>query len=494
MATLAIGDIVARIKADTAQFDSAMRDVGSSVNNVEKGIVDLGKIAKIVGVAVATGTALIGKEAIKQADLYEQSSLAFETMLGSAEKAKNILRDLANMAKKTPFTIQGIELSAKQLLAMGIEAEKVVPTLKAIGDVSSALSVDLGRVAYNFGQVKAQGHLTGVELRDFARAGVPLIAELATNLNKTEAEIKEMVSAGEIGFADVEEAFITMTSEGGKFYNMMEVQSSTFSGLLSNLKDELTLLWREIGEQLLPYAKEFIVFLREKGVPALKGFFDGIKDLIEVFKVLKDWFEKNWVVAEYLMIMLGTTLLLAVGKLAVGFSIGLVSAVFNAISAFIALQLTLAPMFIVGGVIALLYVFFDFISRKTTGFTLLEQLQATFEYVKDGARALIEWLDKAIDKINIFKKKSDEVGKSAGGGGGGSWKASGGLVDAGKSYIVGELGAELFVPQVSGRIISNNDLLSMKGGFVQNINVYPSDALDLETIVNRLAFMYRTEI
>lgn len=572
MATV-MGDIVAIVKADSTQFKRAMRELDDSVSDVNNGLLSLKNVAIATAVAVATGVFLIAKESIKQADLFEQSQIAFSTMLGSAEKANQLLADLADFAKNTPFGLQDIEQNAKQLLAMGSSSEEVLKELKMLGDVSAGLSVPLWRLSLNFGQVRTQGKLTGRELRDFNVAGVPLIdtlvelgnqgklsagafetvgatssktikkiddlsysiekqsrrleemkekgndssasyknlaSDIERNKKKLEElgpvtsgytqkieysreKIMELVEEGKIGFEDVSNAFGLMTGEGGKFYDLMTKQSGTYSGQVEKLKEEIILLQRKIGEKLLPYAKDFLQFVSEKVIPTVEIFVDKLLNLRESLKNVKEWFEKNWAAADYLAIMLGTTLLFAVSKLVIGLGTALVGAITSVISSFAALGLLLLPWFAVGGLIALLYTFFDFISRKTTGFTLLEQLLAMFELIKIKLKEVVEWFDKTIDKINIFKKKSDEVG---GGGGGGSWggKASGGLVEAGRSYIVGEFGRELFVPSQSGRIIPNNVLSSNNKSVVQNINVYPSDGLDIDTIVERLAYKYRTSL
>lgn len=212
-----------------------------------------------------------------------------------------MLGDLSSFASKTPFDVQGIRATAKQLLAMSIESEKVIPTLKALGDVSAGLGVDLDRLAYNYGQVKTQTKLTGVELKDFMRAGVPLLGELASMLNKSEAEIQEMVSAGQIGFPLVEAAFQRMTGEGGKFNNLMAEQAKTLGGLLSNLGDEITQSSEAIGTALLPVAKEIVI------------------KLIEITQAVTAWVKKNPELAgTILKVALAVTgLLTAVGLLGV---------------------------------------------------------------------------------------------------------------------------------------------------------------------------------
>ncbi|NCD40551.1 MAG: hypothetical protein EOL88_00515 [Bacteroidia bacterium] len=233
----------------------AKDEATANLNKVKSGMGGLGSTALKLGAILGgtMGVVALGRKMIDLAGKFEQTQIAFTTMLGSAEQANLMLRDLADFASKTPFELVGIEQSAKQLLAMGIEANSVIPTMKALGDVSAGLSVDLNRLAYNYGQVKSQTVLTGVELRDFVRAGVPLISELAKNLNVSEKAIKDMVSEGKIGFPEVEKAFQTMSGEGGKFFDLMDKQSGTFLGKISNLKDSINIFLRTQGNMLITW-------------------------------------------------------------------------------------------------------------------------------------------------------------------------------------------------------------------------------------------------
>nr|DAU93098.1 MAG TPA: tail tape measure protein [Caudoviricetes sp.] len=155
----------------------------------------------------------MAKSVVHLADQYEQAKISFTTMLGSADKASDLLTKLSAFAKKTPFELSEVRENAKQLLAMGISAEKIIPTMKALGDVSAGLSVPMERLALNYGQVMTKGKLAGQELKDFTTAGVPLLDELSKNLGKSKTEIQAMVSKGQISAEMVTEAFRTMTSE-----------------------------------------------------------------------------------------------------------------------------------------------------------------------------------------------------------------------------------------------------------------------------------------
>ena len=280
--------------------------------------------------AVGIGVGKLGQMAIGAADQFEQSNIAFTTMLGSADKAQTMLKKLAAFARKTPFELTGIEDNAKQLLAMGIEEKKLLPTLKMLGDVSAGLNVPLWRLALNFGQVKTQGKLTGRELRDFAVSGVPLIAELATQLGVAKEEVAELVSAGEIGFAEVEQVFKNLTQEGGRFENLMEKQSTTLKGMTENLKDAWNIFLRGEGAALLVWGKQLISMLIEivdKKLPLW----------IATLKEMGVWFKEHKVA---LMIVVGAM----VGAL--------IPAIIAVSGAFLALMVTLAPFMLGGMVVA----------------------------------------------------------------------------------------------------------------------------------------------
>ena len=201
----------------------------------------------MIASAVSIGAFVqISKSIISLADNLEQAKNAFTTMLWSAEQAETMLQNLSDFAAKTPFELPEVRQNAKQLLAMGVSAENIIPTMKALGDVASWTGADMSRLAMNYGQVITQGKLTSRELKDFQVNGVPILDELAKNAGKSKEEIQNMISSGQISANDVTRAFETMTSEGGKFADMMATQSSTLSGQWSNFQDQLS----QIGEKI----------------------------------------------------------------------------------------------------------------------------------------------------------------------------------------------------------------------------------------------------
>lgn len=222
------------------------------------------------------------QQIVKVRGEFQQLGIAFETMLDSKEKADRIMAESITLAQKTPFTLMEVTSNAKQLMAMGVSFEKVMGTLKNLGDVAAGVSVPLSRIAINYGQVLTLGRLQMREIRDFAMAGVPLIGELSKNLGKSNAEITKMVSAGKIGFKDVEEAFRTMSSEGGKFYNLMEKQNKSVTGQISNLVDKWQVMMNEIGK-----SNEGVIYgginIAGKALANYNEIWNILKDLIAIY-------------------------------------------------------------------------------------------------------------------------------------------------------------------------------------------------------------------
>ena len=194
------------------------------------------------------GASAFIKQVIAVRSQFQQLEIAFGTMLKSKEKANALMAQMTDLAAKTPFGLQEVSEGAKRLLAFQVPAEEVTETLRRMGDVAAGLGVPMGQLIHVYGQVKAQGRLMTNDLYQFMNAGIPIIAELSKVVGKSETEIKDMVSAGKIGFPEVQAVIKGMTDEGGLFYNLMAEQSKTLSGQLSNLEDNFANVLNEIGK------------------------------------------------------------------------------------------------------------------------------------------------------------------------------------------------------------------------------------------------------
>lgn len=249
-------------KKSIDESNKSLSKQGDTLSSLEK---------KIIGVFSAHQLSRFAKEIINIRGQFQGLELGFETMLGSAEKSRKMMADITDMALKTPYSVKEVADNTKQLIAMGIEADKAIDTMKALADVSSGLAVPMWRIAINYGQVQTLGRLQQREIRDFAMAGVPIVEELAKQLGKTKSEITEMVQAGKIGFPMVEKAFMSMAGEGGKFHNMTEKLNSTMLGQMNRLTDQIQLMFNAIGK-----SNEGVIYSAISGASTLVENYEAV--------------------------------------------------------------------------------------------------------------------------------------------------------------------------------------------------------------------------
>lgn len=245
------------ITGDNSNFLRKLREVETGVTNTSKeieknglGIEDM--FNKMTKAAAAFGAGFTAKELIQNIiqvrGEFQQLEVAFTTMLGSSEKANVLMAQLTETAAKTPFDLQGVANGARQLLAYGTSAEDVNETLIRLGNIAAGLSQPLGDLVYLYGTTMTQGRLYTPDLNQFSGRGIPMIKELAKEFGVAESEIKGMVEAGMIGFPEVQKVIQNLTNEGGMFFNLMQEQSKTITGQISNIGDSFSMMLNDIGK------------------------------------------------------------------------------------------------------------------------------------------------------------------------------------------------------------------------------------------------------
>ena len=202
----------------------------------------------IVSYLVGNGMMSLVNSIVQTRGQFQQLEIAFGTMLGNEQKAKALMDQMVDTAAKTPFDLMGVAGGAKQLLAYGTAADKVNDTLVRLGNIASGLSIPLQDIVYLYGTTMVQGRLYAQDVRQFTGRGIPLVKELAAMYGKTAEEINTMVSEGKIGFPEVEKVLNKLTNAGGQFYNLMEKQSSSLTGMIANLGDAWDSALNKLGE------------------------------------------------------------------------------------------------------------------------------------------------------------------------------------------------------------------------------------------------------
>lgn len=190
----------------------------------------------------------LGSEIINVRNQFQQLEIAFGTMLKSKDKAATLMKDLTKFAAETPFGLQSAASGAKQLLAYGSTADTVIKELTMLGDVAAGTGQQIGDLVYLYGTLRTQGRAYLMDIRQFAGRGIPIYDELAKVLNTSKDKVNDFVSAGKVGFKEVELAFKNMTAQGGLYGGLMEQQSKSIGGRLEALKDNIDSIFNTIGK------------------------------------------------------------------------------------------------------------------------------------------------------------------------------------------------------------------------------------------------------
>lgn len=255
-------------KGSLGKLGSSLQQFGGNLSGIGQTLT-MGLTLPIVG---------IGAAALSSAGNFEQTKVAFSTMLGSADKAGALLTQLQQFAASTPFELPQIQDSARKLLAFGVAADQIPASLRRIGDIAAGTGTPINELAEIYGKAKTQGRLFAEDINQLTGRGIPIIKELAAQFGVTENEVKGLVENGSVGFANLEAAFGSMTGKGSQFGGMMAAQSQTLVGQWSNLKDQLTATLVQLGTALLPVAKGVL--------EAVGPFLEWIKGLATGFAEL----------------------------------------------------------------------------------------------------------------------------------------------------------------------------------------------------------------
>lgn len=234
---------VKKANAELAKIGKTATDEGKKIDNAFSGI---GKSVASIGAAFSAQQ--LARQIIQVRGEFEKLEVSFNTMLRSEEKATALMNQLVKTAATTPFGLQDVAGGAKQLLAYGMEAEKINETLIRLGDIAAGLNIPLQDMTYLFGTTMVQGRMYTQDLNQFVGRGIPLIKEFANQFGVAESKVKDLVTEGKIGFPQLQKAIIAMTSEGGQFAGLMEAQSKTIAGQIANLQDSIDMMFNEIGQ------------------------------------------------------------------------------------------------------------------------------------------------------------------------------------------------------------------------------------------------------
>ncbi len=264
--------LAGKISRYVTEQNKASQATASSTNEM------LNLFAKIGG---TTAFIALGKQVMDVRNEFQQLEIAFGTMLKSTDKAASLMKDLTKFAAETPFGLQSAASGAKQLLAYGSTADTVIKELTMLGDVAAGTGQQIGDLVYLYGTLRTQGRAYLMDIRQFAGRGIPIYDELAKVLNTSKDKVNEFVSAGKVGFKEVEQAFKNMTAQGGLYGGLMEEQSKSIGGRMEALKDNISSIFNQIGKD-----SEGLIYKSIDGINTLVENYDKVgRALLELVAI-----------------------------------------------------------------------------------------------------------------------------------------------------------------------------------------------------------------
>lgn len=266
------------------------------------------------GLAIGAGLSYLAKTGIDAAMSMESLTAQFTVMTGSAERANAVISEIADFAAKTPFTKLGLADAGKTLMAFGIEGQKIVPTLRMLGDVAGADQNKLKSLALVFGQIQSTGRLMGQDLLQLINQGFNPLNVISEQTGISMAKLKDAMAQGAISADMVTAAFQAATSEGGLFFGNLEAQSQTLQGRLSTLQDNFQTALQNMAEAFLPLLKAgtdvLIAFDWTPIIASMQSVAEKVTSLVGTIGSLVSWAQR---LSPLLVLIFGPKLIAMVG-------------------------------------------------------------------------------------------------------------------------------------------------------------------------------------
>jgi tape measure domain-containing protein len=275
------------VSKEAQQAGRSLTELGQTSQRISKSIKAGVVAASAAAVASVVSTVKLAKSSLQEAAKMEQIDTSFNVLIGNAEKARAVLSELRDFSASTPLQFETITKGAQNLMAFGIAADDVKEKMEMLGNVSQGQADKLESVVRAYGKIRAKGKASLEELNMMTEAGIPILEGLSDNLEVSTDELFKMITAGRVGFGEVDQALQAMTMGTGQFAGMLEKQAGTFSGLVSTYKDNIALAMDEIGQSMLPAAKTITQDLIG-GIQRFRDS-DAFDDLKDAFENLGGW-------------------------------------------------------------------------------------------------------------------------------------------------------------------------------------------------------------
>lgn len=288
---MANADFVTRILLENQQFRTQIADCRREIRDLRSGArsssisIDglrgslIGMASKVAApLAIAATIKNIATNAIEARGKIEALEVSFSTLLRSTEKANQLVSQLKDYGNVTPYDTEGLSKAAQTMLSFGISYEKVMPTLKQLGDVAMGSQDKLSRLTLAFSQMSAAGRVTKEDLNQMVDAGFNPLQVISQQTGESIGTLFDKVSKGQVSVQQIANAFADATKEGGQFHNMALNMSDTVEGKMSTMQDAIDGAYQSIGKFIEPAVKSGIDLLTD-GVEVLTKEIDDFGKL-----------------------------------------------------------------------------------------------------------------------------------------------------------------------------------------------------------------------
>lgn len=314
------------------EVEELVKGLDITQKKIDKFGKNLEETGSKLSVLLSAPLALVAKGALDASGNFESLQTSFNTMLGSVEAGKQMMQDLQKFNLSTPFESEEVAKATKSLLAFGFAQQDIIPNLRRIGDISSGVGMSVQELADIYGKARVQGTLMSEDINQLTGRGIPIIQEFAKQLGVGADQVKKLASEGKISFTQLEQAFVSLTSEGGKFFGMTANQAGTWQGVMSNASDSITQSLVTLGDTIIKSLN-----LKEV-IPQATAY---LGDMVEAFKSLSPEAQKAItiigglaIVVPPILALIGTALpMLTAGFTALISPVGLVTVAVGALVA-----------------------------------------------------------------------------------------------------------------------------------------------------------------
>lgn len=267
----------AKITGDSSGYQKAIKEADQATDNFQENTSSLssrlaGGLKKglsitagaIAGVTTALGAGTVA--GVKYNATIEQYQTSFEVMTGSAEKAAEVVDRLKKLGAETPFEMPQLAEATQLLMNYGFTADEAIDRMQMLGDISQGSADKMQRIATAYGQMSSAGKVQLEDVKQMIEAGFNPLQEISESTGESMQSLYDRISSGTLAVDEITASMQRATSEGGKYYQSMEKQSQTISGMISTLKDNAQQL---LGEVVQPITESFSTKLLPAAIDAI---------------------------------------------------------------------------------------------------------------------------------------------------------------------------------------------------------------------------------